>query len=120
MTVRPFLPGPLNPRWNGGRTRTPKGYIRLKSGPYAGWYEHRAVAHRLLGENVISREVVGGPEVLADLVVHHMDFRRDHNCPHNLLICHPAFHPHACFPDEDGRRWADLPEEMLTGAPACP
>lgn len=117
-----FTNGPENPKWRGGRTRTDKGYIRLKSGPYRDWYEHRAVVHRLLTENVISRGVVGGPEILAGLEVHHLDFDRQHNCPHNLLICHPAFHGHARSPQNgNGRaKYADVPDELLRGDPPWP
>jgi hypothetical protein len=113
--------GPRNPRWRGGRTLTAQGYVRLKSGPWRYWLEHRAVVARNLADNTISpgvmpREIPDGWEV------HHMDFNRRHNCSHNLLLLHPAFHEHARHPSNGNGKYAedDLPEEWYEGAYPCP
>lgn len=113
-----FKPGPDHPRWRGGKRISVDGYVRITSGPYRDWWEHRAVVARCLAENTISpgimpRQIPEGWEI------HHMDFDRRHNCLSNLLLLHPAFHSHArrVQSNANGKRakLEDLPEEFFEG-----
>lgn len=76
--------GPKHPRWKGGK-RLENGYVRFTAGPLRGKFEHRVVAAAAWQET----HGMGLPE---GYEVHHLDFRRDHNCRSNLLILGPGLH----------------------------
>lgn len=76
-----FKPGSLHPRWKHGRVLTAKGYVRITAGSDRNRYEHRVILERLLGRPLRLNEEV-----------HHIDFKRSHNCPDNLLLLDEVFH----------------------------
>lgn len=78
----------------GVNSNPPDRYLRISSGRYRNWYEHRAVADLMLRLNQISKGVVGVPEELPKAwEIHHLDGDRHHNCPYNLLISPSELHP---------------------------
>lgn len=81
-----FRPGTENPAWKGGRTLTKKGYVRITAGVHRHKLEHRVVIETLPGPLALNRPLREGEEV------HHIDFKRDHNCPENLLLLDEAIH----------------------------
>ncbi len=68
-----------------GSQLTAKGYIRITAGPWRGQYLHRIVAAMKW------REKYSEP-MPKHLHVHHMDFRKAHDCPENLLIMDSGIH----------------------------
>lgn len=64
------------------------GYVLIRRRPYRNWYLHRAIA------DLLTREwnPYGWDGLPGDVEVHHLDGRRSHNCPQNLLILPPAIH----------------------------
>ena len=68
-----------------GSQTTIHGYIRVSAGPWRGKYLHRIVA------DIKWREKYNEP-MPKHLHVHHIDFRKTHDCPENLLIMDPALH----------------------------
>ena len=74
--------GDRHPRWNGGRTITEHGYVRVQVGkdhpladPNGYAYEHAVVASARLGRFL-------GPDEL----VHHLNGNRQDNRPENLRV----------------------------------
>jgi hypothetical protein len=110
-----FRAGAEHPRYRNGVTRHPKGYLRITAGPERGKLVHRAVVERCFRENIISPGLV--PATLPpDWEIHHMDGRRDHNCPSNLLATPPALHPSPAWRNiwiKPGHHAADMDDEFL-------
>lgn len=62
-------------RWARSGKHTENGYVRVRSVSGREWFEHRAVAERILGRRLDEREVV-----------HHINGRRSDNRPSNLCV----------------------------------
>ncbi len=72
-----------------GICKTASGHLRYHS-PAAlrGRYVHRVVVDRLIDETPYSiRLLLPWP-----FEIHHMDYNKEHNCPHNLLLLEETFH----------------------------
>ena len=69
--------------------KTKKGHLRISSGPDRGKYVHRKVIEELLVSHPTS---FWGSALPAHIDVHHIDGRKDHNCPCNLLLLDHAIH----------------------------
>lgn len=69
------LPGPKNHRWNGGRTITKDGYVKIWVAGRGRILEHRFVMEGIVGRPLLPREVV-----------HHLNKKRDDNRPDNLQL----------------------------------
>lgn len=67
--------GPKNPRWNGGRTKTIHGYIKVQT-PTGQRYEH-----------IVMSELILGKALPSTAVVHHVNERKDDNRPDNFVVC---------------------------------
>jgi hypothetical protein len=75
-----------------------RGYVLIRRKPYRNWLAHRAVVDQNIREwTAPIKAVLGWTGIPADMVVHHMDHRRGHNCPENLVLCDEAIHA-ACRP----------------------
>jgi len=64
-----------------GIYRTPAGHLRYSGGPQRGEYVHRAVYLRCLEETPYSIRLL----LPFPFEVHHMDYNKENNAPHNLL-----------------------------------
>ena len=73
------------------------GYYRYTAGPHRGKYVHTRIAETLVSETPYSiRLLLPWP-----YEVHHVDYRKTHNCPSNLILLDIAFHSKMTA---DGRR----------------
>jgi len=119
--------GESHPRWKGGKSKTKKGYIQINAGPDRNKFEHRVVIRTLLREMKaislaawVRSKPAFSPEQLTYLLecelkalesldldptfeVHHMNWKRDHNCPCNLLYLDSALH--RGISSNKGREW---------------
>ena len=77
------------PRLDKGITKTEKGHVRVTAGKDRGKYKHRLVFAKLLEENW---HPIYGDKVPNGWAIHHIDWRKDHNCPDNLCGMDEAFH----------------------------
>lgn len=105
-----------NPNWRGGRSVASNGYILLRVGVehhladvrgYA--YEHRVVAERKLGRQLLPQEVV-----------HHLDGNKQNNHPDNLEV-HAGIAEHLAqhrAPNSD-RRLPKEPNPVVRCACGC-
>ena len=76
-----------SPCWKGGRSRDPRGYIRvIADGHPAADKRGRVYEHVLIAEATLGRHLTKTEEV------HHKDHNRANNDPANLLILHRAEH----------------------------
>lgn len=84
------------PAKGNGKVVTPKGYIRLTSGPRCGAYEHRVIIEEQIASDPLADQkrlpqLIGGrlPE---KWTVHHMDHNPADNSAGNLLLLGPRLH----------------------------
>ena len=76
-----------------GVTITRKGYVRITAGLHRHMMEHRAVTARSVAEFCPPPlRPLGSDGVPQGYQVHHADWRKAHNCPHNLQLLQPAIH----------------------------
>lgn len=72
---------------------TRRGYVMIsRRGPDHGKLEHRVVMARMCREWCYWP--LNGDGLPEGMEVHHHDFKRDHNCPSNLILMDPALHLH--------------------------
>jgi len=65
------------------------GHLIVKKGRFRDVAVHRAIVTLLLEEKP---SPVFGNSLPAGFVVHHMDFDKKHNCPHNFILMEHVFH----------------------------
>lgn len=71
-----------------GFRRTKSGHLRISSGTFRDEYVHRLVVKTLLGfTHPLTLHHIPIP-----YEVHHVDFKKDHNCPSNLLLLEEGLH----------------------------
>ncbi len=75
--------------FKGGQTLTKKGHIRITSGLDRHKYQHRAHVQKMLRE---VWHLYFGNTLPIDMIVHHQDGNKQHNCHCNYLICPSALH----------------------------
>jgi hypothetical protein len=78
--------GPAHHRWKGGKRINQYGYVQFTAGEFRFKLEHRVVVETLSGPLALNRKLRDDEEV------HHIDFRRSHNCPINLLLLDKVIH----------------------------
>jgi hypothetical protein len=86
--------GENNPRWKGGRTIDPSGYVLLTTSPHQTRKEHTVIMEKVLGRKLIPGETV-----------HHKNGVRDDNRIENLELW-SSNHP-AGQRVEDKVKWAE-------------
>jgi hypothetical protein len=75
-----------------------KGYLRLSAGPDRGKYVHRKVMETLLAEtDTATLAALGIPacspaKIPEKFTVEHIDHRKPHNCPENLMLLDKRIH----------------------------
>lgn len=67
--------------WNGGKSTTPEGYVKVTVPRRKGMYEHTMIAEHVLGRRLGKKEVV-----------HHINGNKSDNRNCNLLICENGYH----------------------------
>ena len=82
------MTGEKNPKWRGGKWINHEGYVYFSAGPHRGKREHRVVVELLDKE---------GPCHLVrpldkDIHIHHINFLKTCNHPHNLLVLDTVIH----------------------------
>jgi len=91
-----------------GHTTTAKGYVRLTAGPNRHRYEHRVVM--CVSLQIFCPEWLkarlNGDGLPAGFHVHHIDQRRAHNCPQNLMLLDAAIHDYLTLEGIRRRRLA--------------
>jgi len=96
------------PQGRNGRTTTAKGYVRLKAGPFRDHYEHRIIMWVSLQiycpEWLVPR--LNGDGLPSGFHVHHIDGRRAHNCPQNLMLLDATIHDYLTLEGIRRRRLA--------------
>lgn len=97
-----------HPRWKGGRSILPNGYVRVRTGDGRYQYEHRVVAEAMLGRKLATREQV-----------HHRNGDKADNRPENLLVLgireHALLHEEHHFGPVVGRWAADYDACLMCG-----
>jgi hypothetical protein len=75
--------------WGKGIVQTKSGHLRFTSpGQLRGQYVHRRVVDQLVEDtHPLTRQLLPWP-----YEVHHMDFVKTNNAPHNLLLLPECFH----------------------------
>jgi len=95
---RPIPTGVRHPRWKYGQVLNEKGYVRLKSQPDRGMYEHRALMRELLRHRRICASYVfpagsiGRDGLPVGFSVNHFDQNKTHNCFGNLQLLQNCIH----------------------------
>jgi hypothetical protein len=77
------LSGNKHPLWKGGKCKHTKGYIQFSAGELRNQLEHIVIAKEAWGNRIPWNR---------NFEVHHIDWKRDHNCRCNLLILHKEIH----------------------------
>ncbi len=72
-----------------GTAPTKKGHLRITTGTDRHKYVHRAHVEKMLKE---VWHPYFGNTLPVDMIVHHQDGNKQHNCHCNYLIISPAFH----------------------------
>ena len=82
--------------YNRGNTTTAKGYVRVTAGPNRHRYEHRVVmaVSLRIGCPAWLLPLLNGDGLPEGFHVHHIDGRRAHNCPQNLMLLEAVIHDH--------------------------
>ena len=109
--------GAGHPRFVRGFYETGKGYLRISSGPDRGKFVHKKVMEVMLAETDTSTLAALGIAACAPAKiperfhVEHLDHRRKHNCPENLILLEAAIHNHISFcstrSDDELPDWVD-------------
>jgi hypothetical protein len=85
-----------------------KGYRRIwRRGPLYSKLEHRVVMAAMCREHCYYP--LNGDGIPPGFDVHHLDFRKTHNCPSNLLLIEHTLHYHADQLRRNTLRWDGEP-----------
>ena len=75
---RPSM-GPTHPRWKGGCTRTPQGYIKILAPT------HPRASHGYVAQHILVWEQANGRPVPQGWLIHHLNGVKEDNRPINLV-----------------------------------